>query len=71
MLPTSMGFEDCMSILVFLEMIHWLYQDIIDPLGRPTITAGSDNYFPTCCPSVHASVRPGTTYQNLAKQNKF
>ena len=28
----------------------------LDPLGRPTVTAGRDNCFRTCCPSV----RPGS-----------
>ena len=28
-----------------------------DPLGWPTIPAGSDNYFCTCCPSVRPFVR--------------
>ena len=37
-----------------------------DPLGRPTLPAGSDHYFRTCFrPS--ASV---PTFQNIAKQNK-
>ena len=27
----------------------------IDPLGRPTIPAGSDHYFGTCCPYVRLS----------------
>ena len=31
----------------------------IDPLGQSTVTAGRDNYFRTCCPSV---------FWNLAKQ---
>ena len=35
----------------------------IDPRGRPTVTAGSDNYFHVC--------RSVPTFQNLAKQNKF
>ena len=34
----------------------------IDPLGQPTVTAGSDHCFCTCCPSV----RPH--FSNLAKQ---
>ena len=39
--------------------------DSFDPLGRPTVTAGShDHCFRTCCPSV-------PIFQNLAKQNKF
>ena len=25
---------------------------IVDPLGRPTVTAGSDHCFHTCCPYV-------------------
>ena len=35
-----------------------------DPLGRPTVTAGSDHCFRTCCPSV----RPH--FSNLEKQTK-
>ena len=42
----------------------------IDPLGRPTITAGSDNSSHTCCPSVRPSY-VSSTVQNLSKQNKF
>ena len=40
----------------------------IDPLGQPTVTAGSDLYFRTCCPSVRPSV---PTCENLAKQYNF
>ena len=36
----------------------------IDPLGQPTVTAGSDHRFRTCCPYVR-------TFQNPAKQTKF
>ena len=40
----------------------------IDPLGRPTITVHSDQYFHTCrtyvCPLI-------PSFQNLAKQNKL
>ena len=43
---------------------HWKRWSI-DPLGRLTVTAGSDHCFSTCCPSVP------TTFQNLAKQNKL
>ena len=35
-----------------------------DPLGRPTVTAGSDHYFRTYCPFV----RPH--FSNLTKQQK-
>ena len=28
-------------------------KDSVDPLGRPTVSAGSDLYFHTCCPSLH------------------
>ena len=42
--------------------------DFIDPLGRPTVPAGSDHCFHTCCPSVRTSV---PTFQNLAKQKKY
>ena len=38
----------------------------IDPLGRPTVTVGSDHCFRTC-----PSVRPSPSFQNLAKQNRF
>ena len=38
------------------------YNTIIDPRGRPTVTAESDHYFRMCCLSV---------FQNLAKQNNF
>ena len=41
---------------------------IIDPRGRPTVTAGSDHCFHTCCPSVCPYVRPH--FSNLAIQNK-
>ena len=44
---------------------YWI--SLVDPRGRPTVTAGSDNYFCTCCLSVRPSV---PTFQNLAKQNK-
>ena len=37
-----------------------------DPLGRPTVTAGSDHCFCTCRPFVRPSVRP-----HFSKQNKF
>ena len=36
---------------------------VIDPLGRPTVTAGRDHCFCTCRPYV-------PTFQNLAKQNE-
>ena len=39
----------------------------IDPRGRPTVTAGSDHYFRTCC----LSVRPSPLFKNHAKQNNF
>ena len=39
----------------------------IDPLGRPTVPAGSDHCFRT-----HVSVRTSVyTFQNIAKQNKY
>ena len=38
----------------------------IDPLGRPTITAGSDHYFRLCCLYIRFS-----TIQNLEKLNKI
>ena len=33
---------------------------VIDPLGQPTATAGRDNCFHTCCPSV----RPSSLFQS-------
>ena len=45
-----------------MEVVH------IDLHGRPTVTAGSDHYFRTCCLYVRPSVRPH--FQNLAKQNE-
>ena len=42
---------------------HW---KIIDPLDRPTIPAGSDDYLCTCCPSVCPSAHH---FSNLVKQN--
>ena len=39
----------------------------LDPLGQTTITAGRDNCFCTCRPSVRPYV---PTFQNLAEQNK-
>ena len=35
---------------------------IVDPLGQPTVTAGKDHCFRTCCPYVHPH------FSNLAKQ---
>ena len=46
----------------------WIFQTppkaigYFDPRGRPTVTAGSDHYFRTCC----LSVRP-----HFSKQNQF
>ena len=43
--------------------------NLCDPLGHPTITAGSDNCFAHVVrPSVRKSV---PTFQNIAEQNKF
>ena len=42
----------------------------IDPRIRPRVTAGSDNYFCTCRPFVHPSVRPSVCH-HFSKQNKF
>ena len=39
---------------------------LIDPRGRPTVTAGSDHCFCTCRPFVRPPVRP-----HFSKQNKF
>ena len=45
----------------------FFFSFLIDPLGQPTVPAGSDHYFHTDCQSsVRTSVR---TFQNLAKQN--
>ena len=53
----------CQDISIVLKTLE------IDPLGRPTVTAGCDNWFRTCCPSVRTTSVP--TFQNLAKRNKF
>ena len=37
-----------------------------DPLGRPTVTAGRDNCFSTCCPSV----RPHFSKSRKTKQSE-
>ena len=42
--------------------IHVGNVESIDPRGRPTVTAGSDNCFCTCRTSVHT---------HFSKQNKF
>ena len=49
---------------------------LFDPRGRPTVTAGSDHYFRTWCPSNPQSVRLSLRmsvpiFQNVAKQNNF
>ena len=49
---------------------------LIDPLGRPTILAGSDHYYCTCCPSVRpyvrSSVRPSPLFKfSKTKQQKI
>ena len=52
--------------------LFWVrvYEHSIDPLGRRTVTAGSDHYFHTWCLSVRPSVRPSVpNFQDLA--NKF
>ena len=40
----------------------------IDPLGRPTVTAGGDRCFSTCCPSVRLYVRPHFLKSSKTKQ---
>ena len=58
--------ENCCFSIFFHEHCSYSlhFDDIIDPLGRPTVTAGSNHCFRTRCPSV-------PTFQNLAKRNKF
>ena len=65
--PSSWSFECCheKSNLFIWRSISFY---IIDPQGRPPITASSDHCFHTYCPSVRPSV---PTFQNLAKQNKI
>ena len=47
------------------------YHAVIDPLGQPKVTAGRDNCFRTCCPSIRPYVRPYVRphFSNLEKQN--
>ena len=44
-----------------------ILHNIDDPQGLPKITAGKDNSFRTCCPSICLYVHPH--YSNLEKQN--
>ena len=49
------------SFLPDLPLIKSIYKSTriwIDPRGRPTVTADSDNCFRTCCTFVRLSVRP-------------
>ena len=47
-------------------------EPLIDPLGRPTISAVSDHYLCTCCPSVRPSVRPSPLFKSsTTKQQKI
>ena len=39
---------------------------LIDPLGQPTVTAGSVHCFRTCCPSV----RPSPLFKSSKKQQQ-
>ena len=39
----------CFSISDFYGIQYLMFND---PLGQPTVTAGRDNCFCTCCPSV-------------------
>ena len=41
-------------------------QLLFDPRGQPTVTAGSDHCFHTCCPSV----RPHFSQSSKTKQQK-
>ena len=53
------------TLPTFCVLVRICNYAFIDPLGRPTIKAGSDHCLHTCCPYV----RP--TFQNIAKQNEF
>ena len=66
--------RDCGSaswIKIRSALIHVLkifaHKFIFDPLGRPTVTAGSDHCFRTCCPSVRPYIH--TYFSTLEKQN--
>ena len=50
--------------------ITWFIFALIDPFGRPTVTAGRDNCFPTCRPLVCPSVRPHFSKSSKTKQQK-
>ena len=57
----------CIKPRVFMVLM-WSYSYYIDPLGRPTVTAGSDHCFCTC----HPFVRPSfPTFQNIQAKTMF
>ena len=64
-----MKFRLWWSKIIWKRFMKWSSSpclfSIFDPLGRPTVSAGSDQYFRTYFrPCVHPS------FQNIAKQNK-
>ena len=40
---------------LFINVSPVVLREYFDPRGRPTVKAGSDNYFHTCCTSVRPS----------------
>ena len=61
--------EGC-TFNLFYFFLHTKKNTNFDPRGRPTVPAGSDHYFRTCCPYIRHYVAYVPTFQNLAKQNK-
>ena len=63
-LPTWIGKKFHPVVSLTAIVVENGMDGFVDPLGRPTVTAGCDHSFRTCCPFV-------PTFQNLAKQNTF
>ena len=57
--------EKVKGILYTNIRTHSLHMMSFDPLGQPTVTAGGDHCFRTCCLSVHPY------FSKSSKTNKF
>ena len=50
-----------------VECVSWCCLTFV-PRGRPTVTAGSDHYFHTCCLSVRPSVKISQRKTNFKRE---